>query len=158
MATNILFVCTDNFTRSVIAEFCTKDYIRKNNITSINVASAGIRASSDVSKYSLMHFEIMEQMNIDTSKFKRTQFNDELFDQYDVIIGMSEIHKEHINQEFNKEILLFNEIYNGKSTPVNIGVPDSEGFEDQMRGLVEYFNEAIPQIIINIEQKYKKHL
>jgi len=155
MATNILFVCTDNFTRSVIAEFCTKDYIRKNNITSINVASAGIRASSDVSKYSLMHFEIMKQMNIDTSEFKRTQFNEELFDQYDVIIGMSEIHKEHLNQVFNKEIPLFNEIYNGKSTPVNIGVPDSEGFEDQMRELVEYFNEAIPQIVTNIEKKYK---
>lgn len=158
MGTNILFVCTDNFTRSVIAEICTKDYIRKNNITSINVASAGIRASSDVSKYSLMHFEIMKQMNIDTSEFKRTQFNEELFHQYDVIIGMSEIHKEHINKVFNKEIPLFNEIYNGKSTSVNIGVPDSEGFEDQMRGLVEYFNEAIPQLVTNIEQKYKKHL
>jgi protein-tyrosine phosphatase len=131
MTTNILFVCTDNFTRSIIAEFCMRDYLRRNKITSINVASAGIRASSDISKYSQVHFKIMEQMNIDTNEFMRTQFNEELFEQYDVIIGMSELHREYIMQEFNKEIPLFNEIYYGKSTPVNIGTPDSEGFEDQ---------------------------
>ena len=151
MTTNILFVCTDNFTRSIIAEFCMKDYIRRNNITSINVASAGIRASSDVEKYSQVHFKIMEKMNIDTNEFKRTQFNVELLNKYDVVIGMSGIHKEHIKKEFNKEIPLFNEIYKGKSTPVNIGAPDSEGFEDQMRSLVEFFYEATPQIIKNIE-------
>ncbi|WP_436245304.1 hypothetical protein [Paenibacillus sp. LjRoot56] len=41
---NIMFVCTDNFTRSVIAEFCMKDFLRRNSKTLIKVASAGIRA------------------------------------------------------------------------------------------------------------------
>lgn len=56
---NILFLCTDNFTRSVIAEFCMKDYLKKTNNARVIVASAGIRANSDISRYSKIHFNIM---------------------------------------------------------------------------------------------------
>ncbi|WP_397469523.1 hypothetical protein [Psychrobacillus sp.] len=69
---NILFICTDNYTRSVIAELCMKDYLRKKNNISVHVGSAGIRANSDISKYSSIHFDIMNEMGIDTSAFKRT--------------------------------------------------------------------------------------
>ncbi|WP_164779589.1 arsenate reductase/protein-tyrosine-phosphatase family protein [Paenibacillus kobensis] len=47
----LLFVCTDNFTRSVIAELCMKDLLRRVNNTSVHVASAGIRAASDIRLY-----------------------------------------------------------------------------------------------------------
>jgi protein-tyrosine-phosphatase len=68
---NILFVCTDNYTRSVIAEFCLRDYLKETNNTAITVASAGIRANSDISKYSGIHFSIMNEMGNDTSSFTR---------------------------------------------------------------------------------------
>lgn len=147
---NILFLCTDNFTRSVIAEFCSKNYLKKNNITDIKVASAGIRASSDVSKYSNLHLKIMSDMGIDITDFKRTQFSEDSFKDYDFIIGMSELHKDYVRNEYNKDIYLFNEIYRGENTPVNIGSPDNEDFEDKMKELIQYFNNAVPDVISNL--------
>lgn len=150
---NIMFVSTDNFTRSVIAEFCMKDFLRRSNKTSIKVASAGIRANNDVSKYSNIHFNIMNELNIDTTDFKRTLFNEKHFKEYDIIIAMSELHRDYINEKYDREIPLFNEVYNGQKTSVNIGAPDSEDFVEQMKKLVQYFKEATPCIIHNLEQK-----
>jgi protein-tyrosine phosphatase len=149
---NILFVCTDNFTRSVIAEFCMKDYLKKTNNNSVNVASSGIRANSDISKYSNVHFKIMEEMGIDTSDFKRTQFDETCFGKFDVVIGMSELHKDYIKQQYKRDICLFNEVLNGQQTPVNIGSPDSVDFLEQMNQLVMYVNNAVPYLLRNLEK------
>lgn len=147
----ILFLCTDNYTRSIIAEFICKDYLRMNHISDVQVASAGIRANSDISKHSDLHFKIMNDMHIDTSEFKRTQFDHDAFLKYDIIIGMSELHKEFVKNEYNKDIYLFNELYLEQNTPVNIGTPDSEDFEEKMRGLIQYFVGAIPVVISNLK-------
>jgi len=147
----ILFVCTDNYTRSVIAELCTKQYLKENNNNAIKVASCGIRANSDISKYSNIHFHIMDELGIDTSTFKRTQLTETSFEEFDVIIGMSELHKDYIKQQYNRNILLFNEVFNGQQTPVNIGSPDQYDFRKQMKQLVLYIKNAIPEIINNLE-------
>ncbi|WP_199621234.1 arsenate reductase/protein-tyrosine-phosphatase family protein [Paenibacillus alkalitolerans] len=151
----ILFVCTDNFTRSITAEFCLKDYLKKNQLNDISVTSAGIRANSDISKYSKLHFKILEEKGIDTTDWTRTPFTKKCFEQYDLIIGMSELHKNFIKKEYNRDIPLFNEIYKGENSPVNIGTPDNENFEQQMRSLVQYFDDAMPELIRNISKKYK---
>ncbi|MEF3353951.1 hypothetical protein PV403_12235 [Paenibacillus sp. GYB006] len=148
---NVLFLCTDNYTRSVIAEFCAKDYLKTNHITDITVASAGIRASSDISSYSDLHFQVMRDMDIDVSQFKRTQFGERSFEDYDFIIGMSELHRDFVRKEYNRDIYLFNEVYKSQNTPVNIGAPDEEGFDQKMRELIQYFNNAIPVVIKNIK-------
>lgn len=150
---NILFVCTDNYTRSVIAEFCMKDYLKETNNTSVNVASAGIRATSDISKYSNVHFGIMNEMGIDVSGFKRTQFNESCFEQYDVVIGMSELHKEYVKQNYNRDIVLFNEVLNGQTSPVNIGHPESPNFLEDMKQLVVFFREAMPIVLQKLSLK-----
>lgn len=148
---NILFLCTDNYTRSVIAEFCAKNYLNTNHITDITVASAGIRASSDISSYSDLHFQVMRDMDTDVSQFKRTQFGEKSFEDYDFIIGMSELHRDFVRNEYNQDIHLFNEIYKSQNTPVNIGAPDDEGFEEKMRELIHYFSNAIPVVIKNLK-------
>ncbi|MFJ5760620.1 hypothetical protein ACIQAA_16140 [Neobacillus sp. NPDC093182] len=150
---NILFVCTDNFTRSVIAEFCMKDYLKKTNNARVIVASAGIRANSDISRYSKIHFNIMGEMGIDTSDFKRTQFDETCFEKFNMIIGMGELHRDYLKQQYNRDIFLFNELFNGKQTPVNIGSPDSVDFAEQMNQLVVYVNNAIPYLLRNIEEE-----
>ncbi|MFD2611603.1 arsenate-mycothiol transferase ArsC [Paenibacillus gansuensis] len=152
----ILFVCTDNYTRSVIAEYCMKDYLKGRNNTSVNVASAGIRATSDISNYSNAHFGIMHEMGIDTTGFTRTQFKESFFEEYDVIIGMSELHKEHLRQSYNKNILLFNEVLNGGTTPVNIGHPNSPTFLEDMKQLIIFFREAIPIVLQKINMNISK--
>ncbi|MRH43261.1 hypothetical protein GH741_11275 [Aquibacillus halophilus] len=148
----ILFVCTDNFTRSVIAEFCMKKYLKITNNNSVRVASSGIRANSDISKYSSIHFEIMEELDIDTSDFKRTQFDETFFEEFNVIIGMSELHKDYIKQHYNRDIFLFNEVLDGQKTPVNISSPDSDDFLEQMNQLVRYIENSVPNLLKNLEK------
>jgi protein-tyrosine phosphatase len=149
----ILFLCTDNFTRSIIAEYCFKDFLTKNQFHDVEVSSAGIRAHSDVSQYSTLHFEIMEQLGIETKDWKRTQFTSDLIDRYDLVIGMSELHKSYIQQEFKRDIPLFNEIYTGQLTAVHIGAPDSENFKENMRQLVQFFYDAMPVVYRNVKEK-----
>jgi protein-tyrosine phosphatase len=127
-----------------------KNYLKKNNNTSINIASAGIRANSDISKYSNVHFNIMEEMGFDTSDFKRTQFDELFLEQFDVIIGMSNLHKEYIKEKYNTDIHLFNEVFDGQQTPVNIGSPEHVDFIEQMNQLVVYINNAVPILLKNI--------
>ncbi|PEJ59028.1 hypothetical protein CN692_05995 [Bacillus sp. AFS002410] len=147
---NILFLCTDNFTRSVIAEYCMTEYLKKTNNCLVNVASAGIRADSDISKYSSYHFKLLNQMGIDTSTFKRTQFDENCLKKFDMVIGMSELHKDYVKEQFNFDILLFNEVYNGEPTPVNIGEPNNENFLEEMNQLVNYINNAVPTLLNNL--------
>ncbi|MEK3886886.1 arsenate reductase/protein-tyrosine-phosphatase family protein [Bacillus sp. FSL K6-3431] len=149
---NILFVCTDNFTRSVIAELCMKNYLKRTSNNSVKVASSGIRANSDISKYSNVHFKIMDEMGIETSDFNRTQFDETCFEKFDVVIGMSELHKDHIKQQYNRDICLFNEVLNGQQTPVDIGSPNSVNFLEQMNQLVMYVNNAVPYLLRNLEK------
>ncbi|WP_166242655.1 hypothetical protein [Paenibacillus turpanensis] len=150
---HILFLCTDNFTRSIIAEYCLKHYIEKHSLDQIAVSSAGIRATSDVSKYSKVHFEILKDMGIDASSWGRTPFQDSFFEKYDFIIGMSELHREYIREHYQKDIYLFNELYKRQTAPVNIGSPDSEDFEEQMKLLVNYIHDAMPELVNNILEK-----
>ncbi|WP_422656780.1 low molecular weight phosphatase family protein [Paenibacillus sp. EC2-1] len=149
---NIMFVCTDNFTRSVIAEFCMKDFLRRCNNTSIKVTSAGIQANNDISKYSNIHFKIMKELNIDTTGFTRTMFDGKFFNEYDVIIAMSDLHRTYIKEQYNRDVPLFNEIYKGQKTSVNIGPPDRKDFLEQMNKLVHFFYESTPLMIRNIEE------
>ncbi|OCT13551.1 hypothetical protein A8709_18320 [Paenibacillus pectinilyticus] len=95
----------------------------------------------------------MNEMNIDTADFKRTLFDEDHFNEYDIIIAMSELHRDYIKEYYNREIPLFNEVYRGQKTAVNIGAPDSEDFEEQMKKLIQYFYEATPRILHNLEQK-----
>lgn len=149
----IVFVCTDNFTRSVIAEFCLRDYLLRNNIRTISVSSAGVRADSDISGYSDIHFEFMKEIEIDISGFKRTMFDESCFNNFDLIIGMSNLHKNYIQEKYGRDILLFNEVLDGSTTTVQVGEPDSEGFQEQMKDLVEYFHSAMPGLIARIKEK-----
>ena len=59
---NILFVCTDNIGRSVIAEYSLKDLLNRNKIDDVFVSSAGTNADSDISGFSMAHFPEMKKV------------------------------------------------------------------------------------------------
>jgi protein-tyrosine-phosphatase len=132
-----------------------RHYLKETGNTSVNVGSAGIRSASDISQYSNVHFDMMHEMGIDCSDFKRTQFNESCFDHYDAVIGMSELHREHISQTYNRDILLFNEVLHGRADPINIGHPDSPNFLEEMRRLVVYFRESAPVLLQKLSEPRK---
>nr|WP_240948530.1 hypothetical protein [Bacillus sp. RO1] len=154
-----MFLCTDNFTRSVTAEYCMKHFLKQNNITNIIVASAGFKANSDLSSFSDIHFDRMRQLNIRTEGFSRTQFHQKLIGEFDVIIGMGKEHRDYILQEYNEKIYLFNEIYKGDESSLTVPPPDQNGnYLVKITDMVDYINEAIPLLVRNLNRilHYKK--
>ena len=151
----VLFLCTDNFTRSITAEFCMKHFLKQNNITNIEVASAGFKANSDLSSFSNIHFDRMRQLNISTDGFSRTLFNQRFIDEFDVIIGMGKEHKEYIQKVYNEKIYLFNEIYKGEESSITVPPPDKDGdYLVKISEMVDYINEAIPQLVRKLKKNH----
>ncbi len=152
----VLFLCTDNFTRSVTAEFCFKDYLTRNGITNIEVASAGFKATSDLSSFSSVHFDRMAELGIDSSSFKRTQFQEEFLNEC-VIVAMGTEHRDYIREVYGKQVYLFNEIYCGEERSVVVPPPDNEGkYLAGIRRMVDYIHQAMP--VFYRELLHREHM
>jgi len=144
----ILFVCTDNIGRSLVAELLLKDYLTKHNIDDIEVLSAGTNADSDISNFEMSHFRILQDRGIDPFAHQRTRLNEDLVSKSDFIITMDTTHKQWIEDQFGAQSFLFNEICNGEKTSVTVA---SIG----MNKMVDYIDSAIPNLIDFLQQTNK---
>lgn len=149
----ILFLCTDNYTRSVIAEFCLINYIQTKHINGIEVASAGFNSNSDISKFSNVHFKRMNELGIDTSNFVRNQFREQFFQEFDVIIAMGKEHKEYVKQNFGRTISLFNEVYKNEVSSLVVPPPDKKGYKNEIKNMVDYINDAVPMLLEKVKNE-----
>ena len=151
----VLFVCTGNIFRSMSAEYCLKDYIKKNNLIGVEVASAGTCAIPEpmdkITKSTLLSFEI------NPSKHKQRKINAKYFDEYDLIVAMHKNHQEFIKKHFEKEVPLFDEIcYNKKVSVLNENqlMPDWQDHADTIKlytkYTVEFIHKSIPLFVQNM--------
>ena len=144
----VLFVCTDNFTRSVTAEMCLKDFLLRTNNMDFEVASAGINAGSDISSYFTNHFDRMKLLGIDSSSFKRSQFIKEFLDCYDYIVGMGKEHNEYIKYHFGVNILLFTDICGDDNyNRLNFIYNENINFTKLLEDMVDYLYGVMPIFI-----------
>lgn len=120
MIKTILFVCTGNTCRSAMAEGIfkkmlkgrTKDYIK------FNIISAGISALPGMSP-TPEAISVMFEHGIDISQHHAQELQEELIKKADLILVMTNEHKEYIHKEFiftqNKTYLLKKFTLNNKS-------------------------------------------
>jgi protein-tyrosine-phosphatase len=149
---SVLFICTDNYTRSVTAEFCLKNYLNKQGIENIKVDSAGFKSESDLSRFSDAHFGRLKELGIDISEHKRIQFNETFLDEYNLIVAMGIEHKEYIFQEFNRTVPLFNELCKNEATSLVVPEPDASGhFIKDIKLMVDYIDENIEKVYAHIK-------
>lgn len=147
----VLFVCTDNYTRSVTVEFCLKHYLKLQGKNGIEVFSAGFKSSSDLSKFSDVHFNRMDELGIDTSTFQRRQFKVSFLEEFDVVVAMGIEHKEYVFAKYGKRISLFNQIYKQEETSIHVPPPDKEGiYLMETKNMVDYINSAMPIFLENL--------
>lgn len=101
MIKTILFVCTGNTCRSAMAEGIFKKMLkgRKEDNSSFNVMSAGISALPGMSP-TPEAINVMTERGVDISRHIATQVQEDLVKKADLILVMSNIHKDYILRKF----------------------------------------------------------
>ncbi|MDI6785881.1 MAG: low molecular weight protein arginine phosphatase [bacterium] len=92
---SILFVCTGNTCRSVIAEYTFKEIIRNSDLSDFNISSAGIAALIGVGLLENTK-KVLERNNIPIKSHSPTQIEENLIDKSDLILTMARFHKERL--------------------------------------------------------------
>ncbi|MFA7244539.1 MAG: hypothetical protein WC080_04625 [Patescibacteria group bacterium] len=154
--TSVCFVCSDNIARSLMAEYCLKEYSKKNNITNLNITSAGTDTSTDTSGYNFAHFDELKKIGIDVSGHKRTQLTQKIIDDSDLIVAMAEYHQDWICEHFGIKVPMFSEIVSGKKISFHIPPPDSKECDSVLRNMVHEIYGSMPVFVKNMKKFIKK--
>ncbi len=91
----VLFVCTGNSCRSVIAEGLLKKYVREHGRDDVRVVSAGVGTVDGLPPAPLA-IEVMRREDADVSRFKTKVLTDDMVRSADLILVMEAFHKEEI--------------------------------------------------------------
>jgi len=152
---NVLFVCTGNIFRSLLAEYLLKDYLMRNNIELIQVSSAGTEAF--VQKMDPAVFNFLNSRGIDVSAHKQRKLTAELLAESDLVIAMAEYHQSFIKENFSRNVPLFDEVAKGvKSSVLDIGDVMNDYLTNRpavtlhVTKIAEHIEEFIPDLCKNI--------
>lgn len=141
----IIFVCTDNVGRSLVAEYCLSKYIEDNRLTGIEVVSAGIDADSDTTGFSWSHIGELKKLGMDASDHQRKQLTKEMASDADIIIAFDNSHVDWIKQELGLDAVLFNKIYKDEDSEIICrGFGEGTCMDDWMINIARYIFDATP--------------
>lgn len=151
----VLFVCTGNVFRSLSAEHCLRDYVKRNNIPDIAVASAGTRAYWEPVAPTTKN--CLKKHGILIDGHQQTRLSAELMEKFDLVVAMNLNHQQFIREKFGKDVPLFNEIVYGLKT----GVLDVDEVIPHwllhpgktlahIRWTVDYIHDAMPSFVKNV--------
>lgn len=111
---NILFICTGNTCRSPMAEALFR--LRAGNKNAWNVQSAGLSATSGTPA-SLEARIVSSELGADLSHHRSQLLTAEIVDQADLILVMTESHREYLRNTFSEvghRVYLINELGTSK--------------------------------------------
>jgi protein-tyrosine-phosphatase len=92
---SVLFVCTGNSCRSVMAEGLLKKYLKETGKDNIEVSSAGI-AGMDGFRATEETIDAMRSQGIDMTGFKSRRLTKEMITASDLILVMEDVHRDFV--------------------------------------------------------------
>lgn len=153
MAQSILFVCTGNIFRSLVAEYAMR--ARLGSESQYFVGSAGIEA-----KPQTIHPVIsarLIQKGADPSAHVQRKLTEEVIERVDLIIAMGLDHREFIQRRFGRTVPLFNEVSSGRETPIldlHEALPDwerdLEHARDYVESVIDHIWDAAPSLVARL--------
>ncbi len=138
---SILFVCTGNTCRSVMAKGILSKELTQAGLKDIKVLSAGTLAVDGLSPTEET-IEVMKEHGIDVSKEKSSELTKELVSKADLILTMSNLHKMQILENYPEtkdKVYLFGEYVSTASDNIH-EIPDPIGHS------VEFYKKIFDQI------------
>lgn len=135
--TSILFVCSGNIFRSLVAEYALKAYLGSR--AGYLIGSAGIEASPQ-EIHPVVLAGLLEK-GVDPSRHRQRKLTRDLIEETAVVIAMGRNHQAWIRGEFGREVPLFNHVCYGIDQPildVHEIIPDWRDQPDQSRDYLQF--------------------
>ncbi|MBI5149691.1 MAG: threonylcarbamoyl-AMP synthase [Candidatus Omnitrophica bacterium] len=124
---NILFVCTGNSCRSVMAEYLLKSLLAGRQDVEVSSAGTGVFLQTTASSETVA---VLKEEGIDASRHLSRAVNTILLKKSDLIIVMTRGHRQQVLErvpEVEKRVYLLREFINTSGFPVDVDVPDPIG-------------------------------
>jgi protein-tyrosine phosphatase len=155
MAHSILFVCTGNIFRSMVAEYAVRTQLGSQ--LQYRVESAGIEAKPQTI-HPVIRARLL-QKGADPSAHVQRTLTKELVERIDLIIAMGEDHREFIQRHFGRTAPLFNKVSFGMETPIldlHEALPDWERnllkAREYVESIVDHIWNATPALVARLPQ------
>ncbi len=132
----IMFICSGNTCRSPLAEGLFKKYLNDNNITDVEVSSAGVGAfpGDAVSINSIL---VASQHGIDISNHRARNINPEHLLTIDLFFCMSESHKEVLSRHCDSEKIVVLNIADPYGRPIEAYEECAKQLESKFPAILE---------------------
>lgn len=154
--TSILFVCTGNVFRSVVAEHAVK--ARLGPDSRLLVGSAGIEAKPQT--LHPMIADYLRAKGADPSGHVQRRLTRELLECTDLVIAMGLDHRAFIREQFGRDVPLFNQVCFGREEPVldvHEAMPDwasnMDAVQAYVRSVVDHIWEAAPALLARLPER-----
>jgi tRNA threonylcarbamoyl adenosine modification protein (Sua5/YciO/YrdC/YwlC family) len=143
----VLFVCTGNSCRSVIAQALLEKMLKQKKRTDVEVLSAGVMLLSGIGATEATR-EILAREGIDVSGHRSQRINEDMLQRSDLILVMERIHEERILQcvpEVKNRVFLLKEFAKIDDRKLNIDDPIGKPIEFY-ENIFEVIKEAVERI------------
>jgi protein-tyrosine phosphatase len=157
--TSILFICSGNIFRSMVAEYALKSLLGSSS--SYIVGSAGIEALP-----ATIHPLILDHLltkGSDPSNHVQRKLTQNLLDEVTLPVAMGLNHHEFIRQHFNRDVLLFNEICFQTREPIldlHEAIPDwqrnLDAAHEYVISVIDYIWDTMPIFLATLPERERR--
>jgi len=144
----ILFVCTGNTCRSLVAELYLKNYIEQFRLNGIEVNSCGISASPFFRVPDIIK-KILKKDNIEVRGHVATSVNEQLVNNADIILVMEKLHQSVLLSRYpwiKSKIYLLKEYIGDYNNGTEISDPIGQT-EEMYEHCAEMIKECIKKLV-----------
>ena len=145
---SILFVCTGNIHRSPMAEAIFKDFVEQQGVSeNWEISSAGTWTKDGLPTTQEV-VDVLKELGVAIERHASKQISREIFDESDLVLVMSQNHKEALCAEFphgKHKVYLLSEM-----------IGEKMDVEDPIGGTMEDFREAAHDIREYLTKGYKR--